>query len=67
MQVGANSSQITAEIAAAPPAITAVQGLRSAGTIEVRVTGYDNTRSVSQLSFTFYDGSGRVMAPGAFG
>ena len=56
-------------IPGAAAVVTAVQGTRSPANspanVEIRVTGFDNTRSLSQLSFTFYNASGSVIAPGA--
>jgi len=33
--------------------------------LEIRITGFDNTRSLGSLSFTFYDAAGNAIAPGA--
>jgi hypothetical protein len=41
--------------------------VRSAGTLAVSITGFDNTRSLGALSFTFYDAVGNPIAPGAIG
>ena len=43
--------------------VTAVQGVRSPGTVEVDLTGFDNTRTAGQLQFTFYDAAGNPVAP----
>jgi hypothetical protein len=43
--------------------VTAAQGVRSTGTLEVDLTGFDNTRSAGALSFTFFDASGNPIAP----
>lgn len=40
-------------------------GLRKAGEIDVSLAGFDNTYSASQMSFTFYDLSGKMIQPGA--
>jgi len=65
VQLGAATVSQSVTISPAVAGITAVQGLRSSGSIEVRVTGFDNTRSLGQLAFTFYDPSGAAIAPGA--
>jgi hypothetical protein len=65
VQLGAATDSQSVTIAPAAAGITAVQGIRSSGSIEVRVTGFDNTRSLGQLAFTFYDPSGAAIAPGA--
>ena len=46
------------------PVIEAPTALRKTQDLEVALTGFDNTRSLSQALFTFYDGAGRPIAPG---
>lgn len=38
--------------------------LRSASMLEIEITGYDNTRSVGELSFTFFTPRGDALQPG---
>ena len=64
-QLGGATDRQTVTIPAAPVGITATQAVRSPGSIEVRVTGFDNTRTVGALTFTFYDAAGSPVAPGA--
>jgi hypothetical protein len=64
-RIGGSIDQQSVTIAAAPPGIGSVQGVRSTGAVEVRITGFDNTRSLGALSFTFYDAAGTVIGPGA--
>jgi hypothetical protein len=64
VQLGGFSDQRTVVIPAAPVGITTAQGLRSAGSLEVRVTGFDNTRTLTGLTFTFFDTGGNALAPG---
>jgi hypothetical protein len=64
-QIGGSTGQQSVTIAAAPPGISTAQGVRSAGTLAVSITGFDNTRSLGALSFTFYDAAGNPIAPGA--
>jgi hypothetical protein len=64
-QVGDSSDQQSLTIGAVPPSISTVQGVRSAGSVEIRITGFDNTRSLGTLGFTFYDAGGNMIAPGA--
>jgi hypothetical protein len=61
-ELGTYSEQFSVQIAGDRPQITA-NGARSAGLITVTLTGYDNTRSAGQLSFTFYDQAGRTISP----
>ena len=63
-RVGGTSDRQSVTITGGPPAITAVQGGRSAGAVEIDITGFDNTRSLGALSFTFYDAAGKSIAPG---
>ena len=47
-----------------PPAailLTSAQALRQSPNLSVTIHGYDNTYSAGQLSFTFYDTSGKVI------
>jgi hypothetical protein len=43
--------------------ITSASAVRQNPNLVVTINGYDNTYSAGQLSFTFYDVSGRVIAP----
>jgi hypothetical protein len=63
-QIAGASGQQSVTIAAAPPGITTAQGVRSNGSVEIRIAGFDNTRSLGALSFTFYDATGNPIAPG---
>jgi len=42
-----------------------VGGVNTGGEVDVSITATDNTYSVSQLAFTFFDTAGKAMAPGA--
>jgi hypothetical protein len=64
-QIGGSSGEQSVTIAAAPPGIMAAQGMRSAGTVAIGITGFDNTRSLGALIFTFYNAAGDPIAPGA--
>jgi len=61
VQLGQSTGQQTVAIAPAKPTVTASAGVRSTGTIEIRVTGFDNTRTLGGLVFTFYDGAGKTV------
>lgn len=43
--------------------ITSANAVRQSPNLVVTLTGYDNTYSAGNLSFTFYDTSGHVIAP----
>jgi hypothetical protein len=64
-QIGGASDQQMVTIAAVAPGISTAQGVRNAGALEIRIAGFDNTRSLAALSFTFYDATGNPIAPGA--
>jgi hypothetical protein len=64
-QLGGSTDQQTVAISPASVGVTAAQGTRQAGLIEVQVTGFDNTRSAAALTFTFFDVAGNTVAPGA--
>ena len=64
VELGDHVVETSISIAAQPVVIDAARGTRAASGIELTVAGYDNTRSASQLSFTFYDQSGSVVGSG---
>ena len=64
VQVGDVTDWQSVTIAPALVALSAAQAARSNGTIEIQVTGYDNTRTVGPLSFTFFDAAGNTVASG---
>jgi hypothetical protein len=39
-------------------------GVRRTSDVDVSLTGFDNTRSISTLAFTFFDSAGRTIQPG---
>ena len=64
-QLGDFTEEQSVVIAPAAVGLTMVTGLRSAGAVEVDLTGFDNTRSAGELTFTFFDAMGNPLAPGA--
>ncbi|MEI9975371.1 MAG: choice-of-anchor D domain-containing protein [Ignavibacteriota bacterium] len=60
--LGGATVQQSIAILPAVVGVTAVKGVRSTGTVEVDVTGFDNTRSAGALSFSFFDGAGNLVA-----
>ncbi|PYT32993.1 MAG: hypothetical protein DMG58_08950, partial [Acidobacteria bacterium] len=51
-----------------PPAIVgldATQAQRTSAGLDLRVTGFDNTRTASKITFTFFDQGGTTLSPGA--
>ena len=65
VRLGDATDALPLQIPTVPAVLTQVQGTRSSAGIVVQVTGWDNTRSVSLLAFTFFDAAGNAIAPGA--
>lgn len=63
--LGGAADSLAVQIPGAPPTIAQIAGARIASGIEARMTGWDNTHSLSQAVFTFYDGAGSPIAPGS--
>jgi hypothetical protein len=64
-QLGTAMDEQTILISPAAVAVTSAQATRSTGTIEIDLTGFDNTRTAGPLAFTFFDAAGGTIAPGA--
>ncbi|HEY9141998.1 MAG TPA: choice-of-anchor D domain-containing protein [Bryobacteraceae bacterium] len=64
-QIGNQASQQSVAIAPAVIGVASVAGTRQASALTVDITGFDNTRTAGELSFTFYDAAGNVIPPGA--
>ncbi len=55
----------TIPLAAARAALDPIRSARASGEITISVPGYDNTRTASAVSFTFFDSSHNVLGSGA--
>jgi len=73
--LGAQTAQTTVTIPAALVKVDAAVAVRNAAcdpalvycttaNVQLQVNGWDNTRSASQLVFSFFDSSGNAIAPG---
>jgi hypothetical protein len=62
VQLGTFSTQQSVTIAPAPTAVSTSQAVRAPGSIEIRITGFDNARTLGPLTFTFLDGAGKSLA-----
>jgi hypothetical protein len=62
VQLGTGTVQQSVTVLPAIVGLTAAQGVRSSGTVEVDLTGFDNTRTAGALAFTFYDAAGNAIA-----
>ncbi|PWU05429.1 MAG: hypothetical protein C5B51_14295 [Terriglobia bacterium] len=58
------SDQQSIIIAPSIAGLSAATAARNAAGIEIRITGYDNTRTAGGLSFTFFDVGGNPVTPG---
>ncbi|MBI4909987.1 MAG: hypothetical protein HY820_40585 [Acidobacteria bacterium] len=58
--------QTTDTIVIAPAAVTvdSITGVKRMDAVELTLKGFDNSRSTSQMTFTFYDTSGVMVQPG---
>ena len=61
VELGSNTVGQTITILPAVVGVTAAQGARSANSVEVDVTGFDNTRTAGALSFAFFDALGNAI------
>ena len=64
-ELGDQVETASIEIAPQAVAIDTVQMARTAGGMEVQISGFDNARSISQASFTFLQKDGTPVPPGA--
>jgi hypothetical protein len=58
-------AQATATIAPAAIGLDSTQALRTAAGLNVKIDAFDNTRTASQFTFTFFDSGGKTVSPGA--
>jgi hypothetical protein len=65
VEAGKWSERKTVVIGPEPVGISASRVVRGTSSVEVTLSGYDNTRSASQLTYTFYDARGNPVQPGA--
>jgi hypothetical protein len=59
-----SSDQYTLPVAPAVVGIDTATGARRVSDLDVNIAGFDNTHSISELGFTFYDAKGNVVQPG---
>jgi hypothetical protein len=59
-----SSDQYTLPIAPAIVNLSTTTGVRRIDAVDINLAGFDNTHSVSQLGFTFYDTGGHAIQPG---
>jgi hypothetical protein len=64
VSMGSATDQKTVVIPAAPVTIVAASAARGSGSIEIDLTGYDNSRTAGTVVYTFYDAAGTAVTPG---
>ncbi|HEU0139288.1 MAG TPA: choice-of-anchor D domain-containing protein, partial [Bryobacteraceae bacterium] len=64
LQIVSNSDTLSIAIPASPVVVDMARGTRTASGLDIELTGFDNTRSVSQLRFQFFDRNGRAIGSG---
>jgi hypothetical protein len=64
-RLGPHTEQLSLVVPAGPPVVDTARATRLVSGVDVRVTGFDTSRSVARLAFTFIDHGGRMVAPGA--
>lgn len=64
LQLGGKTSQAALVIPPAPPGLEKPTALRNGAELDVRLSGFDNTRTAGRISFTFLDREGNVLGTG---
>jgi hypothetical protein len=64
-EVGGFTEQTNVVIGSAAVRFDQSAAARNGNSLEVKLTGFDNTHSVGEIAFTFYDRSGQPVQPGA--
>ncbi len=64
LELGTSGSQVTIPIAPLPVNIESSAGVVGPSELTISLSGFDNTHSVSQLAFTFYDANDKAVSPG---
>lgn len=62
--LGDQREQAALTVGPLPVVIDSLKAARGASSLEVSLTGFDNTRSISQIVFSFCDQAGQLLAPG---
>ncbi|MBI3680593.1 MAG: hypothetical protein HY235_09375 [Acidobacteria bacterium] len=63
-EAGGFTAEASVTIAPSTAAIDTITALRGLDILDLTVKGYDNTRSASEVAFTFYDRDGQPIEPG---
>lgn len=66
VEMGGFTTETTYLIAAAPVVMDTLTARLGFGLLEVTLKGFDNTRSATEVAFTFFDRNGQMIQPGEF-
>ena len=64
VKLGTHLVEATVTIPPAPVVIVSTSSKRTATGLELRIVGFDNSHSVSEIAFTFYHTSGQQLGAG---
>jgi hypothetical protein len=65
VKLGDSIGQSTVTIPPAAVELDTTQAQRTSAGLDLRITGFDNMRTASKITFTFFDQGGRALNPGA--
>jgi hypothetical protein len=65
VDIGGVTDRKSITIDPAPVTIASASATRGTGSIELRIAGFDNTRSAGPVTYTFFDQAGGTIPPGA--
>jgi hypothetical protein len=63
-EMGGYTAETSVTIAAAPVLVDTITVTRGLDLLQMSVKGFDNTRSASDVAFTFFDSAGKMIDPG---
>ena len=64
VHLGDHAERATLTIGPMPVVIDSLKVARGASSLEISLTGFDNTRTASRIVFSFFDAAGQLPAPG---
>lgn len=64
VKLGEFTAQVALAIAPEPVGVDSAKGQWTSAGLDLRIAAFDNTRSASKLSFTFFDQKGSILQPG---
>jgi hypothetical protein len=65
VELGGATDRKSITIDPAPVNIASATGTRGTGSIELKIAGFDNTRTAGPVTYTFFDAAGSPIPPGA--